>query len=53
MAQRARQEVASNWDAAVITDRLVEKYRELLGAKRVTALPALSPVSSQSAPLHD
>jgi O-antigen biosynthesis protein len=53
MAARARQEVAANWDAGVITDRLVEKYREGLERKRRATLPEAAPASSRSAPLHD
>jgi glycosyltransferase involved in cell wall biosynthesis len=53
MAARARREVETNWDAAIITDRLVEKYRDLLETKRRAILPAGEPVSSQSAPLRD
>jgi len=34
MAARARQEVEANWDMAVITRRLAEKYQELLARKR-------------------
>ncbi len=34
IAARARREVETSWDMAVITDRLVEKYRELILAKR-------------------
>lgn len=34
MAGRARQEVAANWDSAVITRRLVDKYQELIRARR-------------------
>ena len=33
MAARARDEVAGNWDMRTITQRLVEKYREVLRAK--------------------
>jgi GT2 family glycosyltransferase/glycosyltransferase involved in cell wall biosynthesis len=36
MAERARREVEVNWDAGLITDRLVGKYREILTAKRVS-----------------
>ena len=34
MAARARQEVESNWDMAVLTGRLVESYRALVQEKR-------------------
>jgi len=34
MACRARKEVAENWDTAVITERLVDKYREIIQGKR-------------------
>jgi GT2 family glycosyltransferase/glycosyltransferase involved in cell wall biosynthesis len=34
MAERARREVMENWDAAVVTKRLVAKYQELIRAKR-------------------
>jgi O-antigen biosynthesis protein len=34
MAARARREVTANWDMAVVTSRLVEKYRELIRDKR-------------------
>jgi GT2 family glycosyltransferase/glycosyltransferase involved in cell wall biosynthesis len=34
MAARARREVETNWDMAVITARLVEKYRALISEKR-------------------
>ena len=34
MAARARHEVETNWDMAVLTRRLVESYRELLQEKR-------------------
>ncbi len=37
MAARARQEVKDNWDMPVITERLVESYREALKEKRSTA----------------
>ena len=37
MAARARQEVETNWDMAVVTSRLVEKYRALIAAKRAYA----------------
>jgi glycosyltransferase involved in cell wall biosynthesis len=33
MARRARAEVVENWDMAVITRRLVGKYREIVKAK--------------------
>jgi glycosyltransferase involved in cell wall biosynthesis len=35
MAARARTEVETNWDMAVITKKLVRRYREILRAKRV------------------
>jgi glycosyltransferase involved in cell wall biosynthesis len=35
MTARARQEVAQNWNMPAMTERLVERYRELLRAKRV------------------
>ena len=34
LAERARREVQTNWDMAVITERLVNKYRELLYSRR-------------------
>ena len=34
MAARARREVEANWDMAVITQRLTDKYREILASKR-------------------
>ena len=34
MAERARREVVTNWDAAVLTRRLLESYRALVGEKR-------------------
>jgi O-antigen biosynthesis protein len=34
LAANARREVETNWDMAVVTDRLVEKYRSLLRQKR-------------------
>lgn len=34
MAANAREEVVRNWDAAAITRRLVEKYREIIRTKR-------------------
>ena len=34
MAARARREVETNWDMAVITSRLVDRYRELIVRKR-------------------
>ena len=34
LAASARREVETNWDAAVVTNRLVDSYRELLLAKR-------------------
>jgi glycosyltransferase involved in cell wall biosynthesis len=34
MAERARREVETNWDTAVITGRLVDKYKEIVGRKR-------------------
>jgi glycosyltransferase involved in cell wall biosynthesis len=36
MALRARREVSANWDMPVITERLVESYREALREKRAT-----------------
>jgi glycosyltransferase involved in cell wall biosynthesis len=53
MAARARHEVDANWDAGVVTDRLAEKYREILAKKRVATSPAPALASSRSAPLHD
>jgi O-antigen biosynthesis protein len=35
MAARARQEVETNWDMAVLTRRLVDSYRELVREKRL------------------
>ena len=37
MAVRARREMEANWDMAVITERLVDKYRQLIAAKRTAA----------------
>jgi glycosyltransferase involved in cell wall biosynthesis len=34
MADRARREVETNWDMAVITKKLASKYSEILGEKR-------------------
>ncbi|HTA44821.1 MAG TPA: glycosyltransferase [Bryobacteraceae bacterium] len=34
MAVRARQEVVNNWDTEVVIRRLVDKYREIIRAKR-------------------
>jgi len=34
MATRARREVETNWDMAVITQKLVKKYRDILASKR-------------------
>jgi O-antigen biosynthesis protein len=34
MARRARNEVVENWDMAAITERLVDKYREIIQGKR-------------------
>ena len=34
MAVRARNEVESNWDMAVITRRLVDRYRQIIQQKR-------------------
>jgi GT2 family glycosyltransferase/glycosyltransferase involved in cell wall biosynthesis len=34
MTQRARREVENNWDMAVLTERLVASYRQLLAEKR-------------------
>lgn len=34
MAARAREEVTRNWDMEVVTDRLADKYRELIERKR-------------------
>ena len=51
MAERARREVESNWDMAVITGRLVERYRQVLEEKRSTS--ASQPFSERSAPPHD
>lgn len=43
MADRARREVESHWDVAVITSRLVEKYLQILKEKRSTsASPSFS-----------
>jgi len=51
MAERARREVELNWDVAVITERLVERYRQLLNEKRSTS--ASPSFSEQCAPLRD
>lgn len=37
LAIRARREVETNWDMAVVTARLVEKYRTLIAQKRARA----------------
>ena len=37
LAARARREVETNWDMAVVTSRLVEKYRALIAGKRARA----------------
>jgi len=37
MAERAKREVTANWDMAVITRRLVEKYQEIIRVKRENA----------------
>ena len=37
MAERARREVVENWDAAVLTRRLVESYRRVVREKRRAA----------------
>ena len=37
IAARARREVETNWDMAVVTERLVERYRELIFEKRSRA----------------
>jgi len=37
MAQRARREVEANWDAAQVTRRLAESYRNAIAAKRGAA----------------
>ncbi len=34
MAERARREVERNWDSAAITQRLVERYRQMIRSKR-------------------
>jgi len=34
MTQRARREVEENWDMAVITARLADRYRTLVREKR-------------------
>jgi GT2 family glycosyltransferase/glycosyltransferase involved in cell wall biosynthesis len=36
MAERARTEVVRNWDMAIVTERLVAKYRDLIQYKRTT-----------------
>jgi hypothetical protein len=37
MAERARKEVIENWDMAVITRRLVDKYQEIVRSKRAVS----------------
>ncbi len=37
MTERARREVETNWDAAPVTQRLVESYRNAIAAKRSAA----------------
>jgi GT2 family glycosyltransferase len=34
MARRARKEVVENWDSGIITQRLAEKYHQIIGSKR-------------------
>jgi glycosyltransferase involved in cell wall biosynthesis len=47
MADRARRKVESDWDVAVVTERLVEKYRQVLKEKRATSpYPSSSPRSA-------
>jgi glycosyltransferase involved in cell wall biosynthesis len=43
MIGRARVEVENNWDSVVVTARLEQSYRELLGRKRGITLPSPSP----------
>ena len=51
MAGRARAEVESRWDMAVITAKLVEEYRMLVEEKRRNAMAALPlPASPPLAP---
>ncbi len=40
MAERARREVQTNWDSAVITRTLIQSYREILREKRGEPQPA-------------
>jgi GT2 family glycosyltransferase len=43
MAARARREVETNWDAAVLTRRLFASYQEALREKRAAGAPAGAP----------
>jgi GT2 family glycosyltransferase len=51
MADRARREVELHWDVSVTTERLVEKYCQILSTKRSTSVSRS--FSEQSAPLRD
>jgi len=37
LAARARQEMETNWDMAVITARLADRYKALIAAKRAAS----------------
>lgn len=52
LAARARQEVETNWDMAVITARLADRYKALIAAKRAASgmSAAGTPASSPPAP---
>ncbi|HVV46191.1 MAG TPA: glycosyltransferase, partial [Bryobacteraceae bacterium] len=49
LAARARREVETNWDMAVITARLADRYKALIAAKRA-ASEAGEPAASSDAP---
>jgi glycosyltransferase involved in cell wall biosynthesis len=46
MARRARREVEDNWNAPMITERLVESYRAVLAQKRGAAASQPASISS-------
>jgi GT2 family glycosyltransferase/glycosyltransferase involved in cell wall biosynthesis len=48
MASRARAEVEANWDMEAITRKLVDGYREIVGAKRRSSPPSISPYPGPS-----
>lgn len=47
MARRARLEVEANWDTRVLTEKLVESYRDVLREKRGAAAPQRAAISSR------